>query len=170
MFSADQLIIQKRKLYFSITKPCKEQFEAAVYKKVCLLHCIPSLSTSLENCKRRLASRRRRRSVLELRLSWDKVCKVTFGFVCLSAWWRNFHQGTTHAANIEAQKLSEVAFQKFRLLRCLSKLLSEPQDNKKLLVNHTEYKCGSKESLALLWGSQSKPSAGNLRRSIIPPL
>ena len=63
------LIIQKRKLDFSITKPCREQFEATVFNQVWLLYCILSPPTALENCKRRLASRRRRRSALELRLS-----------------------------------------------------------------------------------------------------
>ena len=30
-FSADQLIFQKRKLYFSITKLCRYEFEATVF-------------------------------------------------------------------------------------------------------------------------------------------
>ena len=42
-FSADQLIIQKRKLYFSITKPCRYQFEAMVFNQEWLLYCTQSL-------------------------------------------------------------------------------------------------------------------------------
>ena len=41
-FFADQLIIQKRKLDFSITKACREQFEAAI-----ILYCTYSPSTAL---------------------------------------------------------------------------------------------------------------------------
>jgi len=37
--SADQLIIQKQKLDFSITKPNKDQFEAAVFNQDQLLYC-----------------------------------------------------------------------------------------------------------------------------------
>ena len=33
MFSSDQLIIQKRKLNFSITKPCRYEFEAPVFNR-----------------------------------------------------------------------------------------------------------------------------------------
>ena len=39
-FSTDQLIIQKRKLDFSITKPCKYKFEATVFNQERLLYCI----------------------------------------------------------------------------------------------------------------------------------
>ena len=39
-FSADQLIIQKQKLdFFSISKPCRYQFEAAVLNQEWLLYC-----------------------------------------------------------------------------------------------------------------------------------
>jgi len=38
-FSADQLIIQKQKLYFSITKPCKDEFKAMVFNQEQLLYC-----------------------------------------------------------------------------------------------------------------------------------
>ena len=38
-FSADQLIIQKWKLDFSITRPCRYQFEAEVFNQVQLLYC-----------------------------------------------------------------------------------------------------------------------------------
>ena len=46
-FSADQLIIQKRKLDFSITKPCRDQFEATVFNQERLLYIVPSPSTTL---------------------------------------------------------------------------------------------------------------------------
>ena len=39
VFFADQLIIQKRKLDFSITEPCRDQFEAAVFNQEQLLYC-----------------------------------------------------------------------------------------------------------------------------------
>ena len=35
----DQLIIQKQKLDFSITKPCRYQFEALVFNQERLLYC-----------------------------------------------------------------------------------------------------------------------------------
>ena len=37
VFSADQLIIQKRKLDFSITKPCRYQFEVSIFNQERLL-------------------------------------------------------------------------------------------------------------------------------------
>ena len=42
-FSADQLILQKRKLYFSIAKPCRFEFEAMVFNQEQLLYCTQSL-------------------------------------------------------------------------------------------------------------------------------
>jgi hypothetical protein len=39
----DQLIIQKRKLDFTIPKPCRKQFEAAVFNQERLLYCTYSL-------------------------------------------------------------------------------------------------------------------------------
>ena len=41
-FSADQLIIQKQKLDFSITKPCKYQFEATRAAIVLYLVFLPT--------------------------------------------------------------------------------------------------------------------------------
>ena len=46
MFSADQLIIQKRKLDVLITKPCRCQFEATVLIKSSY-YIVPSPSTAL---------------------------------------------------------------------------------------------------------------------------
>ena len=43
MFFADQLIIHERKIDFSKFKPCKYQFEAAVFNQVGLLYCTLSL-------------------------------------------------------------------------------------------------------------------------------
>ena len=45
-FSADQLIIQKQKLDFSITEPCKDQFEVSVLIKGDYI-IVPSPSTAL---------------------------------------------------------------------------------------------------------------------------
>ena len=39
VFSADQLIIQKQMLDFSITKPCSYQFEAMFFNQEPLLYC-----------------------------------------------------------------------------------------------------------------------------------
>ena len=49
VFSADQLIIQKQKLEFSIPKPCRDQFEAVVFNQEWLLYCtsLVPLSTAL---------------------------------------------------------------------------------------------------------------------------
>ena len=38
---SDQLIIQKLKLDFSITKPCRDQFEATVFNQECY-YIVPS--------------------------------------------------------------------------------------------------------------------------------
>ena len=43
MFSADQLIVQKRKLDFSITNQCRYQFEAAVFNQERILYSTLSL-------------------------------------------------------------------------------------------------------------------------------
>ena len=53
MFSADQLIFQKRKLAFSITRPCRicrYELEGAVFNQERLLYCtvpVPSRYTAL---------------------------------------------------------------------------------------------------------------------------
>ena len=39
VFSADQLIFQKRELDFSITKQCRYELEAVLFDQEWLLHC-----------------------------------------------------------------------------------------------------------------------------------